>query len=79
MISCKELTELSSQYLDREMPLMQRMQMKLHLMMCKNCRGFMQQLEKTMIVLGHMQPEQMEEQQVNQQVDRLLEELHKAK
>jgi len=44
MLSCREVTRLVSESLDRELPLRQRMSMKMHLMMCKLCSRYSKQL-----------------------------------
>lgn len=45
MLNCKQVSELSSRSLDSRLPLRQRMQMKLHLMMCKACKQYLKQLQ----------------------------------
>ena len=44
MISCKQLSELSSDYLDGNLTLAQRLSVRLHTLMCKYCRRFLSQL-----------------------------------
>ena len=44
MLSCREVTRLVSESLDRELPLRQRMSTKMHLMMCKLCSRYNNQL-----------------------------------
>ena len=44
MLSCREVTRLVSESLDRELPLRQRMSTKMHLMMCKLCSRYSKQL-----------------------------------
>lgn len=44
MLSCREVTRLVSESLDRELPLRQRMSTKIHLMMCKLCSRYNKQL-----------------------------------
>ncbi len=45
MLNCKEISELSSRSLDSRLPWNERMQMKLHLMMCKACKQYLKQLK----------------------------------
>lgn len=47
MLSCKEITENANSYLDRELPLFTRMKVKMHLVLCENCRRYMDQLQLT--------------------------------
>jgi len=45
MLRCREVIQLVSESLDRQLPLRQRLAVQLHLMMCKLCRGFVRQWE----------------------------------
>jgi len=44
MFNCKEVSRLVSESLDRKLPLYQRIGVRVHLLMCKFCRRFEQQL-----------------------------------
>lgn len=44
MYSCKEVTQMVSESLDHKLPLVQRMGMRVHLMMCKFCSRYRKQL-----------------------------------
>ena len=44
MLSCREVTQLVSESLDRELSLRQRMSTKMHLMMCRLCSRYNKQL-----------------------------------
>lgn len=46
MTTCKETTELASRAMDEALPLSERMALRLHLAMCKNCARFAQQLQE---------------------------------
>jgi len=43
--SCKEVSELVSQSLDRKLSLSERLRMRLHLMMCRMCTNYQRQLQ----------------------------------
>ncbi len=44
MLSCKEVSYLVSESLDRKLPLWQRIQVRLHLLMCRFCSRFRKQV-----------------------------------
>jgi predicted anti-sigma-YlaC factor YlaD len=51
MLSCKELVERSSDYLDARLPLRERLAVRIHLAMCHNCRRFIRQMRLARDVL----------------------------
>lgn len=46
MPSCKEVTRLVSEGLDRELGFGERVTLRVHFMMCKGCRNFEDQLAR---------------------------------
>jgi len=44
MLTCKEATRLSSEALDRELSLRERLSLRMHIMMCKGCTNFEEQM-----------------------------------
>ena len=44
MLKCQQITELASKQLDGDISNWQRMEMKLHLWMCKTCHRYVKQL-----------------------------------
>lgn len=44
MLSCKEVTQLVSESLDRKLPLRQRLGVRMHLFFCKACAHFQEQM-----------------------------------
>ena len=57
MMSCKEVAELSTEYLEGSLPFWRRMAVRMHLAMCRRCPAFMDQLRKTIELLGRLPPE----------------------
>lgn len=52
MMTCKELTELVTEYLEGEMRFMERLSFRMHIAMCRSCRTYVRQLKQTVEVLG---------------------------
>ncbi len=46
LLTCKETTKLASRALDERLPFTERIAMRLHLAICKNCMRFNQQLKQ---------------------------------
>ncbi len=45
MLNCKQATLLMSQGMDRKLGVLQRMRLRLHLMMCQGCLNFNTQIK----------------------------------
>jgi hypothetical protein len=52
MLNCKQVATLASDYLDNDTPL--KWQIRLHLLMCENCRRFIRHLKITKEVSARM-------------------------
>ena len=44
MLSCKQATRLVSEGLDRELPFLQRMSLRFHVVMCRGCSRYKRQI-----------------------------------
>lgn len=51
MLSCKELVAHSSDYLDGQLSLRERFNVRTHLALCRHCRRFIRQMKVTQGVL----------------------------
>lgn len=71
MLTCREVTELASGYLDRELPLLARAQMRMHLLMCSHCRRYVDQLASAVNLLKTL-PHEVPSQDVEEQLVALL-------
>jgi predicted anti-sigma-YlaC factor YlaD len=69
MITCQQLTELVTDYLERRLPLLDRMRFQLHLGMCRHCRAYLHQMRKTVETLGHVPPDPIEPEVRDQLLD----------
>jgi predicted anti-sigma-YlaC factor YlaD len=54
MMTCKELTELVTDYLEGRMSLWRRVQFQLHLGMCGHCRAYLVQMRSTIQAVGRL-------------------------
>ncbi|MEQ9394709.1 peroxidase-related enzyme [Haliea sp.] len=64
MLNCREVSHKASLYLEGELPWRERVAMRMHLMMCNNCRRFVQQLSELIRAIPFMHrqasPEEVE-------------------
>ena len=51
-MTCRELTELVTDYVEGKMPLLARVRFQVHLGTCKNCRAYLAQMKATIGALG---------------------------
>ena len=69
MPSCKDITEHSSEYLDKNLPLMKRLSFHMHMFMCVNCRRYVNQIKLTIATIGKTEqakPKPVDEKQVQE-------------
>ena len=55
MLSCKEVSRLVSESLDRRLPIRQRLAIRMHLLFCRSCTQFRRQLLLIKDAVGHLQ------------------------
>lgn len=61
MLTCKELVAHSSDFLDGQLTLRQRLAVRAHLAMCGNCRRFIRQMKLTQAVIRQMPEDELPE------------------
>jgi anti-sigma factor RsiW len=55
-MTCEELSEIVTDYLEGAMPLGERVRFDSHLAVCPECRRYVQQMKQTVETLGHLPP-----------------------
>lgn len=61
MMTCEELTELVTDYMERRLSLWETIRFQFHLGLCGPCREYLGQMESTRATLGHVEPIPMAE------------------
>jgi predicted anti-sigma-YlaC factor YlaD len=56
-MTCRELTELVTDYLEKKLPFLDRLRFQLHIGLCAGCRAYLRQMRHTIRVLGHLPPD----------------------
>ena len=62
-MTCKELVELVTEYLEGSLPENVRTQMDQHLAGCEGCTNYMEQMRKTIRLTGELREESLSTQQ----------------
>jgi anti-sigma factor RsiW len=62
-MTCKELVELVTEYLEGTLPDEIRLRMERHLSGCEGCTNYMQQMRQTIRLTGHLREEDLTAQQ----------------
>lgn len=61
MLTCRELTQTITDYVERRMPLTRRLEFQFHLGICVMCRAYLRQVRATIRVLGRLPDEPIPE------------------
>lgn len=59
MLTCREIVELLTEYLEGRMPFTQRLRFQFHLGICRSCRRYLRQMRTTMQTLGKLPEEEI--------------------
>jgi anti-sigma factor RsiW len=59
-LSCKELAELVTEYLENSLPLREKAQFEAHLALCPGCRTYLEQMRQTVHAVGHLAEESLD-------------------
>lgn len=51
MLMCRDLAEIASDYIDGELKLAARLSVRMHLMMCRHCRTFVEGLRTSVLII----------------------------
>lgn len=51
MFKCSEVTEMASDYVDHNLGWWTRAQLRMHVVLCRHCRRYVEQIEATMALL----------------------------
>lgn len=72
MLNCKDVTDLASDYVDRNLSFGKRLSVMMHLAICVYCRRYVRHLRATLGALGKLPAPEPSEQDVDQTVEKLL-------
>jgi predicted anti-sigma-YlaC factor YlaD len=59
MLTCQELTELVTEYLEGRQSLIERLRFEVHLGMCRHCRAYLRQMKHTVRALGRLSEDEI--------------------
>jgi predicted anti-sigma-YlaC factor YlaD len=70
MLTCRELTELVTEYLEGKLSIGQRLRFDMHIGMCRHCRAYLRQMKHTVQALGRLPEESVPPETLNQLLQR---------
>lgn len=70
MLTCRELTELVTDYLEGRLSLGQRLRFEMHIGMCSHCRAYLRQMKQTVQALGKLPEEAIPPEGLDQLLQR---------
>lgn len=56
MLRCRDIEQHASEYLDQALPPLLRLRIRMHLLICRNCRRYTKQLQLTVKTLSKLVP-----------------------
>jgi len=71
MLTCKNISELSDEYLEGELPFKKKLSVKLHLAICKNCRRYLNYLQLTVNVVRQSESSSIDKNTINEIMDKI--------
>ena len=57
MLTCRDVTDLATEYQEGALPLLRRLGMRLHVLMCGACRRYLAQLRTVTAALRRLPPD----------------------
>lgn len=70
MLTCQQVTELVTDYIERRQSLSERVRFELHLGLCRHCRAYLRQMKGTVEALGSPRKESVPPEMSRQVLDR---------
>ena len=70
MLTCKEVTEIITDYLEGKMSFVDKIRFHMHLGMCRHCREYLKQMKETQKLVGNIPKEEMPEDLHNELLKR---------
>lgn len=70
MLTCRELTELVTDYVEGRLSLGQRLRFELHIGLCSHCRAYLRQMKHTIQALGKLPEESVPPEAMNRLLQR---------
>ncbi|MBT4836130.1 MAG: zf-HC2 domain-containing protein [Methylococcales bacterium] len=73
MLTCRDIESKSSDYIDNDLNIWQKMKYKFHLFMCVDCRRFIKHLKLTIYTYKNSLNQPTPKEKIDQVMDRIKE------
>ena len=64
-MNCKELVELVTDYLEGKLGAVETTRFEKHLATCDGCTGYLEQMRRTIRIIGHLDEQSMTQQELD--------------
>ncbi len=71
MLTCKDVCDNATNYLEGPTTLLERINLRVHLLMCKHCRRFVRQFNLTIGVAQELEQDSPSDDEINVLVEKL--------
>ena len=79
MLRCKDITEKANEFVEHDLPILERLKFRIHLFMCVNCKRYVDQLRTTILTLQRMVPnKKVNNEVINSVLDQIKNGLHSS-
>lgn len=73
MLTCREINECGTDYVDKQLSLRKRLAVRMHLFLCNKCRSFMRQFQQSVRYFQTMPAdENISDEKVSEITDRIF-------
>ena len=72
MLSCKDISHLASDHIDKNLPFLTRVKIRIHLFMCHDCRNFMKQFHTSVKAMAGMKIPKIDQESIDLQAEKLI-------
>lgn len=78
MLQCKDVSGEASNYIDGQLPFIKRARVFLHLIVCRYCRRYVQQLRSTIFTVSVLKPKEKDNTDITSLAKKIHDKCHEV-